>query len=90
MQTSDTSNFDFIHVNKAMLMLAESIFLSEPTVDGVIFINDGKLLSFGLLWRISLSLMRRCNQYTSVRIYIHIPEELGYFSVKLTLVVVSS
>ncbi|KAK3908989.1 Alpha-tocopherol transfer protein-like [Frankliniella fusca] len=40
LQTSDTTNYVFLDVCRVTLMVLESIFLSEPTVDGIIVVHD--------------------------------------------------
>lgn len=67
LQTPDTANYVFADVCKAQLMIMETIFLTEPTIDGLVVVHDMGQASFSHFMKFGWSLPKKLNNYTQVR-----------------------
>ncbi|XP_034230637.1 alpha-tocopherol transfer protein-like [Thrips palmi] len=64
LQTSSTSNYVFADVCKALLMVMETIFLTEPTLDGLVVVHDMGQASFSHFMKFGWSLPQKFSNYT--------------------------
>lgn len=63
LQTGDTAKYVFADVVRVLLMLMESIFVTEPTVDGVVMVHDMSLACFGHFLKFGWSLPKKMGAY---------------------------
>lgn len=65
LQTPDTTRYVFADVCKALLMVMETVFLTEPTIDGLVVVHDMGRASFSHFMKFGWSLPKKLNSYTS-------------------------
>ncbi|XP_034240711.1 alpha-tocopherol transfer protein-like isoform X3 [Thrips palmi] len=63
LKTSDTTNYVIVDITKVTLMVVESIFLTEPTVSGIVIIQDLEKATFSHFVKYVWSLPRKIQVY---------------------------
>lgn len=64
--TSDTTDYVIADVGKVTLMCIESIFMTEPTLDGLIIIHDIELATFSHFLKAAWNMPRKLRPYFQV------------------------